>query len=106
MKNIIILIMIVFNNVALASSSDSGVIKQLYVSSSGNIAVKLINGFPNSVAASECSTYNGWAGSTTADPALKSVLLAAKATGSNVSLVISGCDANNSWLKVHAVYVK
>ena len=84
-------------------------ISQLYTDSSGNLAVKLEGGFPNSVAANECSTANGngWAGvATTADSGIKAALLAAKTSQSPVSLSITGCEAGGARLKITAVYVK
>ena len=45
------------------AASDEGVITEVHTDEAGNISVKLDGGFPNSVAASECSTYGGWAGS-------------------------------------------
>lgn len=91
------------------AASDEGVITQLYTDSSGSLAVKLDGGFPNSVAANECSTAsgNGWAGVAPAiNSALKAALLAAKTSQSPVSLSITGCEAGGAWLRITAVYVK
>ena len=91
------------------AAADEGVIAQLYTDSSGNLAVKLEGGFPNSIAANECSTANGngWAGvATTVNSSVKAALLAAKASQSPVSLSITGCEAGGAWLKITAVYVK
>jgi len=52
---------------------------------------------------SECSTYNGFAGTTSADPEMKSALLAAYEAGDKVSLCIEGCDGR--WLKIRCVYM-
>ena len=85
------------------ATDDYGKIKKLYADHDGNIAVQLVGGFPNSNAANECPSNNGWAGHLNPDPLLKSALLAAKASGVNVTLSISGCA--NNWLKVNAVYI-
>lgn len=89
-----------------AASADEGVIQELYVENGGSIAVKLEGGFPNSIAANECSSASGWAGALTPDPVVKSALLMAKASRAPVSLSISGCEAGGGWLKLNAVYVK
>lgn len=97
----------VLSGTALAGTSqDSGHITELYTSSTGSIAILLDGGFPNSVAAGQCTTANGFAGNTTADNALKATLMTAKATGATVLVSTSGCDASGYWLKITEVYIK
>jgi hypothetical protein len=89
---------------SVCATSDTGIITNIFVSASGSVAVKLDGGFPNSDNAGECPSYNGWAGvSASTDPAIKSAMLAAKVSGSNVALSITGC--NGGWLNVNAIYV-
>ena len=59
------------SNLVHAATSDQGTIKALYVDESGNMAIKLNNGFPQAIASGECTTYNGWAGVTADAPTLK-----------------------------------
>ena len=88
------------------AAADAGIISTLYADRTGNLAVKLDNGFPNSVAAGECSTFNGWAGVPAGNTELKAVLLSAKASQSPVRLSISGCEAGGAWLRVNGAYVE
>ena len=74
-----------------------GTIKESYVHESGVIAIKFNEGF-TSKAIAECTIYNGYAGSRTADPVLKSLLLAAYSSKAKVKVGISGCDGE--WLKI------
>ena len=106
LKYLLIYIMLFSMSSVEAASSDEGTISQMYVSASGNVAIQLTNGFSNSIANNECPGFNGWAGNTAADPMLKSALLAAKSSGSNVMLTISGCMAGTVWLKIIAAYIK
>ena len=107
MKKILInlILLLSFSQPIIAGTAEEGVISELYIDEAGNIAVKLNGGYPT--ASGECPGNNGWAGNTSADPTMKSALLAAKATGNTVSLSISGCDSvSSTWLKINAVYVK
>ncbi len=88
------------------ASSDTGVLTMFYVDASGSVAIQLDGGFPGAVAAGQCATYNGAAGNTTADPALKATLLTAKATGQTIQIITQGCDAGGAWLKVVAAYLR
>ena len=106
MKICVVAILMAFSLNAFAVSQDSGKIAKLYVDESGNIAVILDMGFPNAVQDGQCVTGNGFAGTTTAAVELKSVLLAAKASGANVIIDTLGCDAGGAWLKVKAIYVE
>ena len=75
----------------------SGTIEEIYVNETGAVAIKLDEGFTQQ-AINECATFNGYAGNRTADPALKSLLLAAYSSKSRVKLGVNGCDGN--WLKI------
>jgi hypothetical protein len=110
MKNKFVLLMVVLlgsNTFSAAYVQDAGKIKTLFVSSSGNIAVQLENGFPNSNAGGQCATanLNSFGGNVTADPVFKATLLAAKAAQQNVTLTVQGCEAGGAWFKVIDVYV-
>jgi len=105
MKYILLVLMLV-SGFTLAASGDTGIISELYVDNTGAVAIKLKDGFTNSVNGQECTTNNGWAGVTIDAPELKSALLAAKATNSTVTLSISGCTANGAWFNLRAAYVK
>lgn len=84
-------------------TQDAGKIKTFYANASGGFALQLDVGFPNAQAGGQCTTNNGWAGNSTADPILKSTLLAAKASQQTVNVTIQGCDG--SWYKIIDVYV-
>ena len=100
------LIALIFSAFSYAGSSDVGTISRLYVDSSGIMAIQLNNGFPNAVSSSQCPSSNGWAYLQPEAPTeLKSVLLAAKATQSQVSISIWGCEPNGTSLILGAVYV-
>jgi hypothetical protein len=89
-----------------ASCSDNGAITQLYTDNTNNLAVVLAGGFPNAVSTAQCATANGWAG-VSSDPSnanIKATLLAAKAAGNPVSIVINGCEAGGGWFRIVAVY--
>ena len=75
----------------------SGVIAELYVNQSGEVAVRLGGGFSSEVA-SECPSHNGYAGNKVPDPILKSLLLAAYVSKSTVKIGVIGCEDN--WLKI------
>ncbi len=82
----------------------NGTIKTLFGSANGEVALKLNEGFPQEVINSECPGTNGFAGNKNPDPFLKSLLLSAYVSKSNVRLSISGCDG--SWLKINNVYLE
>jgi hypothetical protein len=103
MKKLVFLLVILVSPHCFAAGHAAGTLKELFVSDSGSIALKLNEGFDPALINSECPTYNGFAGHSSPDPALKSALLAAFAANQNVKLCISGC--NGSWLKVTCVYV-
>jgi hypothetical protein len=96
----------IISSTSYAASNDRGVIAELYTDDAGHLAVKLQGGFPNSAAASECPTYNGWAGVGTVNSILKATLLAAKISQSPVLLSISGCEEGGAWLKITDVYIQ
>lgn len=86
-------------------SQDSGRVVQLYANANGAIAVQLDGGFPNSIAAGQCtSSDGGWAGLATPNPSVRAALVLAKATGSPVVITTEGCEGG--WLKILDVYVK
>lgn len=86
-------------------SQDIGKISTLYVSIDGDMAFILTGGFPNAIATGQCPGNNGHAGLlTTADPAFKSAILAAKAAQQTVRVTISGCLGG--WFKVMDIYVE
>lgn len=88
-------------------SLDVGQIGTFHSSSAGNVAIILTGGFPNAVATGQCTSSNGFAGfvHTTSNSSLKATLLAAKMTGSNVQVVIAGCEQGGAWWKIIEVYV-
>ena len=92
--------------ICAAGTEDIGTVVELFTTPTGGIAIHLSNGFPNAVAAGECTTSNGWAGHLTADPVLKAALLSAKATGQTVRVAISGCEGSGAWWKIEAVYLE
>ena len=91
---------------AFAASTEEGKITTLYADNSGSIALKLDTGFANSIAASECITYNGWAGIVSANANVVAALVSAKANQSTVFLTLRRCTSNGSSLSITGVYVK
>jgi hypothetical protein len=84
---------------------DSGHITDIFVNQNGAIAVRLDNGFPNSVANFQCPPGDGtWAGNASPNPALMAALMLAKSKGYTVVVVTQGCDSG--WFKIENVYVK
>ncbi|MEC4088705.1 MULTISPECIES: hypothetical protein [Pseudoalteromonas] len=103
MRTLLPIAALLFSGSALASFEMSGKIIRLFVSETGSIAVRLDKNY-NDSAKQACPGFNGWAGNVSADPILKSTLLAAHASKTNVALSISGCTAGGAWVKVAAVY--
>jgi len=89
------------SNCVSASHAD-GTISELFVDQDGAVALKLHEGFKADLVSAECPDYNGFAGNTNADPAMKSSLLAAFAADHKVRLCITGCQG--SWLKITCIY--
>ncbi|MCX7110903.1 MAG: hypothetical protein NTX45_12395 [Proteobacteria bacterium] len=87
-------------------TQDFGRISNLYTNPDGAIAVHLDTGYPNAIAAGQCSTSSGyWAGLAASNSSLKAALFLAKATGSKVAITIQGCEVGGSWLKILDVYI-
>lgn len=86
-------------------SSDTGKITTLFTTTAGTMAVMLDGGYPNALADGQCPVANGFAGFLTADPAIKSALLAAKASGSSITIITVGCAGGSSWYGLSQVYV-
>ena len=72
-------------------------IDEIYFHENGSIALKLDGGFSDAMKA-ECESFNGYAGSRTADDILKAFLLAQYAAEKEVKLGVDGCDG--AWLKI------
>lgn len=91
---------------SLGAATDSGKVKAFFAGPNGMVAIQLDNGFPNAKANGVCSSASGaWAGSTTADPILKSALLAAKTSESQVTVTLNGCDSGGLWYKVENIFI-
>jgi hypothetical protein len=71
------------------AAADVGKIVEIYAHPSGQMALRLDNGLPNSNLANNCGvTGNVWAGVAASDSnTIKSAMLAAKSSGSPVTLV-------------------
>lgn len=86
-----------------AQAISEGKIGQIYTNASGFLALRLDEPF-SEASIQECPDNNGYAGlQSTADPILKSTLLAAFTSQKKVKLVINGCAG--SWLNIVQVYV-
>ena len=95
-----------FAPTAFGSATDSGIVKAFFAGPSGMVAIQLDNGFPNAKAGGVCASSPGlWAGSTAADPILKSAMLAAKTSGAHVSVTLNGCDSSGLWHKVENIFI-
>ena len=104
----LIILVLGFGDVSAATyTQDTGKIKNLYVSASGNIAIQLDNGFPNAASGGQCTTanLNSFGGNAIADPVFKSTLLAARAAQQTLTVTVQGCEANGAWFKIIDVYV-
>ena len=88
---------------AFAYTQDTGTILELYTADNGAIAIKLSGGFPSAAVNNPCPGNNGYAGSSTANNALKAALLTAKLLASNVRVTLTGCDG--IWYKITDVYI-
>ena len=86
-------------------SSDTGKIATLFTTTAGAMAITLDGGYPHAVSEGQCPAANGFAGFATADPSIKSALLAAKAAGSTVTIITVGCASGNAWFGLNQIYV-
>ncbi len=100
-KLIAIIFLAILSSQSMAFTQQMGKISEFYVHNDGNIALKLEGGFTAAVQA-ECPSSNGYAGTTTADEMMKSVILALYLSGKDAKLGIDGCD--NGWLKISNVF--
>lgn len=104
MKKLLLAAMLTVSSPNLFANSDTGTIGEFYVhATNGSVALKLVEGFPNSDALNQCPNAK-WAGISNADDLLKSTLLAAKMAQATVKLSIGGCD--QGWYRINAVYVQ
>ena len=93
-------------SIAAYAAADVGKIVEVYAHPGGQMALRLDQGLPNSNAANNCGVAsNPWAGVAPADSAsIKSAILAAKATGSQVTLVTLG-NCIGGWIKIEAMSI-
>jgi len=86
---------------------DTGKVIEIYTHPDGQMALKLDNGLPNSNSENNCgSANNEWAGvASTVDSSIKSAILTAKATQSEVVLVTLG-NCEGGWIRIEAMHVK
>jgi hypothetical protein len=106
MKKLLILAICLIPLKSFAYTQDSGKITNIFVSPTGSIAFKVNNGregIPNAVAVYSCSSGGGWIGHNSADPVLKSAVLAAKAANMDIVITIEGCEGD--WFKVKDMYI-
>jgi len=103
---LILLLLMLVSNTAFSASSDTGIISELYIDDSKNMAIKFIDGFPTAIKNNECTTGYSWAGVTADVPEIKSSLLAAKLSGSKVTITMYDCTKNGAWLNIRAVIIK
>lgn len=100
MKIVTLLFGLIFSISAHSYTRTGGTIKEIYIDKDGAVALKLNEGF-TAEAIAKCGSFNGYAGIRNADPAMKSLLLAAYASKAIIQLGITGCDGN--WLKINDV---
>jgi hypothetical protein len=105
MKNLFVIIglCLMSSKVFAGYSQDEGEVTRIYVSPQGAIALQLKNGFPNAKSTNQCPQNNGWAGLSTADSVLKSVIITAKSTGQELTVTVEGC--NGAWFKIKDIYL-
>ena len=103
MSKVFIAGLLLISNMAMAYSTDTGVVKRVFVNPDGLIAFQIEGGFTDAIADGQCPSNNGWAGHNNADSLLKSAILAAKVGGLSVTVTTQGCEG--SWLKIKDMYV-
>jgi hypothetical protein len=87
-------------------TQDRARVLRVYVDVGGRVAVQLEGGFPRAVAARECPTNNGWAGTPGASPAMQATLTSAYLSGRPVTVTTVGCTAGGAWFNVTDVYLE
>ena len=89
---------------SLPYTQDIGKIQKLFVSADGSVAFTLSSGFKNAIADNQCPAAKDYAGLlSTADPIIKSTILAAKAAQQTITVTIIGCHVG--WFKIADVYI-
>ncbi|NRB70056.1 MAG: hypothetical protein HRU48_22330 [Vibrio sp.] len=89
---------------AFASATDHGEISKLYTNQQGHIAIQLNRGFAKADELNTCPSHSGWAGLHSPDPTLKELLVAAKSSNQDVTVVTSGCEGE--WLKIYSLVIE
>jgi hypothetical protein len=103
--------LIVFSFIAMPAlaappySADTGKITTLFATATGAMAIQLDGGYPHATADGQCPGAGNFSGFSTADPILKSALLAAKSAGTTVTIITVGCVAGGGWFGLSQVYV-
>ena len=105
MKNLFVVIgLFLMSSKAFAGySQDSGEVTRVYVTPHGAIAFQLKNGFPNANSTNQCPGNNGWAGLSTSDSVLKTVIITAKSSGQTLTVALEGC--NGDWFKIKSIFL-
>jgi hypothetical protein len=110
LRNVLIGCSLLTASSAALAAADTGVIVEVYVHLNGSTAILLDKGVPDAHAVNKCG-YTGteltqWAGvSADASSDIKSAILAAKATGSTVTLVTLG-NCLGQWQQIEAMHIK
>ena len=99
----------ILGSTAAYAAADSGKIVEVYAHPSGQMALRLDGGVPNSNATNNCGHTGGassqFAGVTSTDASsIKSAILAAKAANSTVTLVTLG-NCIGAWIKIEAMSI-
>ncbi|MCM5509747.1 MULTISPECIES: hypothetical protein [Vibrio] len=89
---------------AFATATDYGEISKLYTNNQGHIAIQLNRGFPKADELNTCSNHSGWAGLHSPDPTIKELLVAAKSSNQDITIVTNGCEGD--WLKIYSLVVE
>ena len=106
-RHLILMLPLAFFSVCSLGAADSGKIVEVYSHPDGQMAFRLDGGLPGANAENNCGTVdNVWVGvSGNVDSSIKSLILTAKATGSEVSVVSLG-SCVGGWIKLEALHIK
>jgi len=85
----------------LAYTQDTGKVTKVFADQSGNFAIQIDGGFVNARNMFGCNAAV-FAGGGPVDPAMKAIILTAKAAGTSVTVTLEGCIGG--WFKMTDVY--
>ncbi len=106
MNKFAILFVLFLSTNSYAYTQDSGKITNMFVTPTGTLGFKVgggKQGIPKAASEYQCTSGGGWIGNSDMDATMKSVIIAAKMAGNNVTVTIQDC--NGTWFKLKDLYV-